>query len=65
MLLKVWFRKWVAEIQDHMQSWHNQGIMVDDLHHWPGDLNIAHRPARARPTSKTSVLTLSGNRVPM
>jgi hypothetical protein len=46
----MWFMIRVAEILDHMQSWRVSGIVVDELYHWPWDINIADLPTRARPT---------------
>ena len=35
-----------------MQSWRNQGIVVDDLQHWSGDLNNAHLPTKGKANFK-------------
>ena len=45
-ILEVWFRNRVAEIRDHMHSWTQKQIQVDELHHWPGDSSIADLPTR-------------------
>lgn len=39
-----------AEIRDHMPSWTQLGIVVDNLHHWPVDNNIADQPTRGKVT---------------
>ena len=48
--LEVWLGNQFTEIRDHMNSWQNLGIVVDALHHWPGDLNNADLPTRGKVT---------------
>ena len=47
-ILEVWFGNRVAEIRDHMTSWRSSKIQVDELHHWPGESNIADLPTRGK-----------------
>ena len=49
-LLEVWFGNRVAEIHDHMQSWRGLNVLVDELHHWPGESNIPDLPTRGKAT---------------
>ena len=47
-ILEIWFGNRVAEIRVHMQSWQGQHIIVDKLHHWPRESNIADFPTRGK-----------------
>ena len=40
----------MVEIRDHMSSWQAQNIIVDERHHWPGEMNIADMPKRGKVT---------------
>ena len=40
-MLDTWFDKMVSKIGDHRVEWARHGILVDNLHHWPGADNIA------------------------
>lgn len=48
--VEVMFRNRVAEILDHFQSWRALGVVVDELHHWPLESNIADLPTRSKAT---------------
>ena len=49
-LLDVWFGNRGAEILDHMASWRRKGVVVDDLHHWPGETNPADIATKGKAT---------------
>ena len=40
-VLESWFSNRVAEANDHMDRWRQQGIEVPSVHHWPGSQNVA------------------------
>ena len=39
-ILATWFTNRVAAVKDLMDSWSRDGILVHELHHWPGEDNV-------------------------
>ena len=49
-LLGTWFGNRVAEVIEHMRAWQEEGIEVDEIHHWPGLRNIADLGTKGKAT---------------
>ena len=49
-LLEVLFGNRVAEVLEHMGAWRKLGIDVDQLHHWPGERNVADIATKGKAT---------------
>ena len=49
-VLEMWFSNWVAEVNDHLDSWERQGIKVYQVHLWPGTDNLANLGMKGKAT---------------
>ena len=49
-ILGIWFTNRVAEVTDHMDSWHRQDVVVPLVHHWLGEDNPADLGMKGRAT---------------
>ena len=47
-VLDTWFANKVAEVQEQIDSRKSQGLVVDDLYHWPGETNHADIATKGR-----------------
>ena len=47
-VLDTCFANRVAEVQEQLDAWRSQGLVVDKLKHWPGDSNPADIATKGR-----------------
>ena len=40
-VLEAWFTNKVAEVNNHLEGWRRQGILVHPMHHWSSKDNVA------------------------